>query len=355
MPSTNQSPATTNPSTPPAHPLPSPHLTPPRIQSPESPLPSSPPEATIHFDVACTACAYNLRGTNPTSLCPECGQPILRSFEEYARRGAHRLADSRSLAHRPPDFARSLYRASAYAILSHLFSLAIAVAPESFAERYTNTRTALLVLLCCSMACSALALWKYAHPVKARRGLIALAFRLTAAAYIVFILAVTISGDTLTFGYHYSPIFAWIATIAAALAALGSALLPAYTSWYLRLEGKSFVAWPALIASIPAPLTFAVLAFYVPRIGFGSYWTFNSFNVLSSFPTPTSAYPGVTSELLHQAFSSRYPEPILFAALAIVLLGQLAILLAHLRLLLLTRARLHSPTPPPNAPLPNAP
>lgn len=50
---------------------PMPHVT-------TEPAPSSP---AIAQDIPCVTCGYNLRGLDPTKVCPECGTPIQRSVD----------------------------------------------------------------------------------------------------------------------------------------------------------------------------------------------------------------------------------------------------------------------------------
>lgn len=48
---------------------------------PAAPLPSTPFTDTVETDRPCLSCGYNLRTLAVSGVCPECGQPVLRSLQ----------------------------------------------------------------------------------------------------------------------------------------------------------------------------------------------------------------------------------------------------------------------------------
>jgi uncharacterized repeat protein (TIGR04138 family) len=65
-------------------------------------LPGGPLDLTLHSDLTCLRCQYNLRGLTPGHRCPECGLPILRSLLEVLRHGMPSAADDLArLVHQP--------------------------------------------------------------------------------------------------------------------------------------------------------------------------------------------------------------------------------------------------------------
>lgn len=69
----------------------------PASTTPTTPAPPPPP-ATLHHDVPCIRCGYDLRGLSDDGLCPECGAGIGDSLARFVQK---RAAAARPLAETP--------------------------------------------------------------------------------------------------------------------------------------------------------------------------------------------------------------------------------------------------------------
>jgi hypothetical protein len=69
------------------------------IFSDSDPLPPADLVSTVHDNLSCQACSYNLRTLHSARLCPECGTPVQTTLEFNARFSRYRLPCLRAAAY----------------------------------------------------------------------------------------------------------------------------------------------------------------------------------------------------------------------------------------------------------------
>lgn len=297
--------------------------------------PFVPADDTLPFDVACTACGYNLRGTSPTGMCPECGRPTLDSLEVHVRRGSLFQHDVQSFVRRTPVFLRHVRSASRAALIANVLALLAAFVPLSLADGYPVLRYPPLLFLFIAFALTTVSLWHTAAAIG--KGLWSLLLRFTCIAPVAVLAARTLISDPRVFTMgvtpgHYGAIFGLQGLCA--LTACAAVLRLAYMHWWLRLERRNWIAWPLL--AIAVPLFFALISpgnfpgravRTAPAITLAAAPEFNPLITPFELPLPTGAWPGLTREVL-----STWPHPYwsraewLALTMTAALLGQLWIL-----------------------------
>lgn len=301
---------------------------------------------TIDFDVACVRCEYNLRGMAAGAACPECGHRVLDSIAEHLRRRAPTRVDHVRLAERPASTLRSLRDGGIYAVVANGLAATWIFVQPSIVYRRDPVRYVMLAITCVAIACAAMSIWRLAVPPHrpSRGGTIARwLIRIGALASIVGICHATFTHDRITFGNYRS---FWpgdtneYAAIALAWAtALGIALRAAYAQWWLRLEGRSLVAWPLIFAALPTIFFFAVYASF----GYRYRGDFISFEFISEQPLTSHAWPIFYAEGRRELLRRLDFWPMAF--FGFLLLGHVVVIVADWTLARLASKALRKPQP----------
>lgn len=283
---------------------------------------------TIDFDLACARCDYNVRGMPAGGACPECGQRILDSVAEQLRRRTPLRVEHARLAERAPAALRSIRAAGAYAVVANgLATLWLFVQPW-MVKRYAPGRYVLLVLLCVSIACATMSIWKLAVPPHrpsrwgtAGRWLL----RAGGAASLVFVVHTTFAEDFETFGGYRGLWPGWTdrhVSIALAWAtALGITLRLGYAQWWLRLERQSLLAWPLMVCTLP------LIGWYTLIAPFDVWYrgNFISLEYFTESPLVSNAWPLLYTEGRRELLRDGAWSFLLFAFL---LLGHAVVIVA---------------------------
>ena len=307
-------------------------------------------DETISFDLNCTGCDYNARGLAASATCPECGRRVLDSIAEHLRRRTPLRVEHARFAERPRDALHAIRDAGTYAVVANgIAALWLLVRPWML-QRHSPGRALLLVLLCIAMACAAMSIWRLAVPPQrpSRWGQLGRwLLRIGAVASLLLIAHTTFVQDRETFwGYlsmwpgdsdrYATAVLAW-------LTALGVALRLAYAQWWLRLEGKSLVAWPLIFCGLP-------VIFWYAAIAPSRYWyrgNFVSLEYFTEMPLVSNAWPIVYSEGREELLREGGWAIAIFALLlighAIVLVGDVT--LARLASRALQRSTIAGVTP----------
>lgn len=264
------------------------------------------PDDTMDFDMPCTACGYNLRWARAGGQCPECGQRNMVTLETYVRRSSFRKVDLRDFSRVPTTMLRHVRVGAAYALVANLLVVAGALAPESWHARYTPTRAAILYALCGAIGFGALAV--YRHGRAARPAWLRIAMYLGAFSAVGFIAMVGISADA-----RGADSFAarWLGGRGKSLSefaqflgppvAVGMACRVGLQQWWLRLEGRSWLAWPLLFCAVPAVVFWAATPAFARDFAAVSDWRiFNSLDSLAYFPTASNGWMGEVSTVIHE-------------------------------------------------------